>query len=61
MLFKMVAESAKSGIGSLLTNQQNLGIFEKLEKCQKIDSLEKLAKRLKQNYENSLSWGMIIF
>jgi hypothetical protein len=55
MLFKMVAESAKSGIGSLLTNQQNLGIFEKLEKCQKIDSLEKLAKRLKQNYENSLS------
>lgn len=27
MLFKMVAESAKSGMGSLLTNQQNLGIF----------------------------------
>lgn len=40
MLFKMVAESAKAGIGQMLTNSQNLQIAHNLENARKASSLK---------------------
>ncbi len=40
MLFKMVAESAKLGIGRMLTNSQNLQITNHLENAGKVPSLK---------------------
>ena len=39
LFFKMVAESAKSGVSALLTNQQNLEINEQLEAARKLPGL----------------------
>lgn len=43
MLFKMVAESSKLGIGRMLTNSQNLQITNNLENAGKISGLKDTA------------------
>lgn len=55
LFFKLVAESSKIGASQLLTNQQNFSIIDKLEQCSKMQGLEKIALKLRKNYETSLS------
>lgn len=40
MLFKMVAETARLGIGKMLTNSQNLQIVNNLDNASKIGNLK---------------------
>lgn len=46
----MVAESAKFGIGKMLTNSQNLQIRNHLENAGKISSLKDLSEKLSNKY-----------
>ena len=54
LLFKMVAESAKSGIGQMLSNGQNLQIMNELENAGKASGLSEKAEKLSYVYENCL-------
>jgi hypothetical protein len=46
LLFKMVAESSKLGIGKMLTNSQNLQIRNNLENISKNPTLKPMSDKL---------------
>lgn len=54
MLFKMVAESAKLGIGKMLTNSQNMQIINHLDNAGKIHNMKPVTEKLTKVFENSL-------